>query len=67
MKGGDSMMTGWKTWVATIGAIATGVVRSAQALIADPFDANALYEGLCIILAGFGFVGIGHKIEKLKK
>ena len=60
-------MTGWKTWVATAVAACAGMVKLGTALLADPVDANGVYEGFLMIAAAFGIVGIGHKIEKSAK
>lgn len=60
------MMSGWKTWAATIVAVCAGVTRVCQSLLAEPFDANAFYEGLIALAGALGLVGIGHKIEKNK-
>ena len=60
-------MSGWKTWVAVAVAFAGGVVKLGQSLLAEPLDANGAYEGLLMIVAAFGLLGIGHKIEKAAK
>jgi len=63
MKGGDNM-TGWKTWVAGIGGICSGIGISISGLLSDPLDPQKIYEGILIIAGGLGLIGIGHKIEK---
>ena len=58
-------MSGWKTWVAVIGAVAAGVVLIVKGLLATPMDWASIGEGILAILAAFGIGGIGHKIEKM--
>ena len=58
------MMGGYKTWVAAITSACAGSVQVGNALLADPFDANALYQGCLALALALGLVGIGHKIEK---
>jgi len=60
-------LTGWKTWVAAIGGMAAGVAKMASSAVSDPLDANGVYEGFIIFLAGLAALGIGHKIEKASK
>lgn len=57
-------MTGWKTWVAFALGVVTALGKIFTALLADPFDANGLYQGLLMLAGAIGIVGIGHKIEK---
>jgi len=59
-------MTGWKTWVAAIGLIASGVGMIATGFVADPMDFELIVAGWGSIMAGLALVGIGHKIEKTK-
>ena len=61
------MMHGWKTWVAAIGMIATGVSVLISGVLAEGVDAEKVKEGIMIIFAGLAMVGIGHKIEKNKE
>lgn len=60
-------MTGWKTWTAAIGSIASGIGLIIAGLISDPIDGTKIGEGWTLILAGLALVGIGHKIEKSGK
>lgn len=60
-------MKGWKTWIAGLGAIATGIGEIVAGLISDPFDSQKIVEGFTIISGGFAVIGIGHKIEKSLK
>jgi ABC-type uncharacterized transport system permease subunit len=61
-------MGGWKTWLATIGAIITGLGLIISGLLSDLIDGNKIWEGILVILAAFGIgLGLGHKIEKIKK
>ena len=57
-------MTGWKTWVAAIGSMASGVAMIAQAFIGDVIQMDKVQEGVLLIIAGLALAGIGHKIEK---
>jgi len=55
-------MKGWKTWVAGIGTILTGVGQLAMALSGQgDVDFNS---AITTITAGLAIIGIGHKIEK---
>lgn len=60
-------MTGWKTWAAAIGSIASGVGLIIAGLFADPIDGAKIGEGWTLVLAGLAMIGIGHKIEKASK
>lgn len=61
-------MGGWKTWLATIGAIFTGLAMIIAGFLSDPIDVNKIWEGILVILAAFGIgLGLGHKIEKASK
>jgi len=55
------MMTGWKTWVAGIGMIATGFGLIGKEIAEGTHNYS---EGIQMVLAGLGLIGIGHKIEK---
>ena len=59
-------MTGWKTWSAAIASIASGVAMLASCLASDvPLAQNEhLVDGIGLVVAGLGMIGIGHKIEK---
>jgi hypothetical protein len=57
-------MTGWKTWAAAIGFIASGVGMIATGLATDPINFELIAAGWAAIMAGLALVGIGHKIEK---
>ena len=57
-------MTGWKTWAAGIGSIASGVAMILNAVAQDGFSFDALKEGIGLITFGLGLIGIGHKVEK---
>ena len=54
----NNMMTGWKTWVAGLGAIIYGAVL----IIGGHTE-----QGITLILSGLAALGIGHKIEKASK
>ena len=63
-------MSGWKTWLATLGAVFTGLGMIIAGLLSDPVDVDKIWQGILVILAAFGIgLGLGHKIEKagLKK
>lgn len=58
-------MKGWKTWVAAIGTILTGLGLIAAALTKEGgFSIENLQSGVQTILAGLALIGIGHKLEK---
>ena len=54
----ENGMSGWKTWLAGVGAIVYGVI-----LIVGGHQ----NEGITLILSGLAALGIGHKIEKAGK
>lgn len=60
------MISGWKTLVSVIGIVAGGLVQVCNGLLAEVIDANAVYQGLLIILGAFGIYGVAHKVEKNK-
>ena len=60
------MMRGWKTWVAAIGAAATGVSMIAAGVVAEPVNPDMIWQGVMTISGALAIVGIGHKIEKSK-
>ena len=59
-------MTGWKTWTAAIGLIASGVGMILTGFASDPINFELIAAGWGSIMAGLALVGIGHKIEKGK-
>lgn len=56
------MMTGWKTWAGGAGMILSGLAMVATAVSQGTLD--GIQEGVALIGAGLGTIGIGHKIEK---
>lgn len=61
---GGFNMGGWKTWASAIGFWATGVAVLTNCIVTQ--DYSHLPEAIVAISAGFGAVGLGHKIEKTK-
>jgi len=59
-------MSGFKTWIAVIGGIATGIGMIATGLLSDPIDVALIGKGWVAILAALALLGIGHKIEKTR-
>ena len=57
-------MKGWKTWVAGIGTILTGLGMIAAGVTKEGFSLEAVKGGALTVWAGMGVIGIGHKIEK---
>jgi len=60
-------MEGWKTWVAMLLGVATGIGMVCTGLLSDPMDFNLIGQGLLVIAAALGIGGVGHKIDKLRK
>ena len=58
-------MTGWKTWTAGLASVASGVAMILNSVVSDGFSFDALKEGIGLIVAGLGVIGIGHKVEKI--
>ena len=58
------MMGGWKTWVSAIGLILSGIGMIFAGATADPFNFELIIAGWTSVMAGFGAIGIGSKIEK---
>ena len=60
-------MSGWKTWLATIGAILAGLGLVITGVLSDPIDVAKIWEGILVILAAFGIgLGLGHKLDKIR-
>jgi hypothetical protein len=57
-------ISGYKTYIAGVGMICTGLGMIAAALTADHFFIEALWEGVGVVAAGFGMMGFRHAIEK---
>ncbi len=57
-------ISGYKTYIAGVGMICTGLGMMASALVADHFFIEALWEGVGVIAAGFGMMGFRHALEK---
>ncbi len=60
----EAGMTGWKTKLAGIGMIVTGLGIVISGLVGDSFDFAKVKEGAQLILAGLAVLGLGHKIDK---
>lgn len=57
-------MSGWKSWAAGLGSIASGVAMILNAVATDGFSFDALKEGVGLIVFGLGVLGVAHKVEK---
>ena len=57
-------MSGWKTWVAGGISILSGLILIGKTLIGEPGPEGGFVEGIALIVAGLGLIGIGHKVEK---
>ena len=57
-------MSGWKTYLAGIGGILTGLGMIGAGLQAKPYDFDQIQNGAMAVFASLGVLGIGHKIEK---
>jgi len=57
-------MSGWKSKVASIGAILGGAALVLKGVTADSFDFESIKQGVAAIIAGLGLWGVAHKIEK---
>ncbi len=55
-------MSGWKTWAAGLSGILSGAAMIVMALTGE--GGGSVSEGIALIVAGLGILGIGHKIEK---
>ncbi len=55
------IMSGWKTWAATIGY---GVLEAVKAFFPDYDSMISMFQQS--VLVPLGVIGIGHKIEKRK-
>lgn len=58
------MMKGWKTWIAVLVAFMSALVLIGQGFIADPMDWELIKQGITALIAAFGMLGLGHKLEK---
>jgi hypothetical protein len=59
-------MGGWKTWLAVIGGICTGVGMVIAGLLTEPMDWTLIGKGWAAMLAAWALLGYGHKLEKTK-
>lgn len=59
-------MTGWKTKVAGVGAILTGLGLALAGLAADPVNSTQAIQGVLVVLGGLTALGLGHKVDKLR-
>ena len=60
-------MDGWKTWLAAIGLMLSGLGLMITGFISDPIDWQKITEGWALFMAGLGMIGIGHKIVKARR
>lgn len=58
-----SMMDGYKTYIAAFLMIATGLAQMVG--VAPEIMAYTDPNGWALVVAGFGLLGIGHKLEKM--
>ena len=59
-------MRGWKTWVAAIGTILTGLGMIASGLSKDGgFSFENVQAGILTVTGGLGMIGLGHKMDKI--
>ena len=59
-------LDGYKTYIAGIGVIFTGLAMIADGLATEPVDTQKIYNGILTISAGLAACGIGHKLDKGK-
>lgn len=61
-------MGGWKTWVAAIGTILTGLGMIATALTKEGgLSFENIQAGILTVTGGLGMIGLGHKLDKAAK
>jgi hypothetical protein len=58
-------MGGWKTKLAGVGGILSGLAMVVASIVNSPFDFNNLWQGVLVIVGGLGLLGVGHKLQKL--
>jgi len=61
-------LDGYKTYIAGIGVICTGIAMIATALTPDAMsqiDPQKIYEGLVMVGGGLAAIGLGHKLDKV--
>ena len=60
-------MGGYKTWIAAIGTILTGLGMIGAGLSKEGgFSFENIQGGVQTVLAGLALVGVGHKIDRIK-
>ncbi|MHA2068294.1 MAG: hypothetical protein ACXABY_28360 [Candidatus Thorarchaeota archaeon] len=59
-----AFLDGYKTYIAGVGMICTGIGMVCTALVAEYFDAEAVWEGVTVIAGGFGMMGFRHALTK---
>ena len=59
-----AFIDGYKTYIAGVGMICTGLGMIASALVADHFFIEALWEGVGVVAAGVGMMGFRSALNK---
>ena len=60
-------MGGYKTWIAAIGTILTGLGMISACLTKEGgFSFENIQGGVQTVLAGLALVGVGHKLDRIK-
>ena len=61
-------MTGWKTWLAGLGGIFSGLSMIVAAVVKmdDEPPMPGIQGGVSLIVGGLAAIRIGHKVEKNK-
>ena len=57
-------MSGWKSKVAGVGAMLTGLGMMIVGVLKDTIDMDAIKTGWEMLLGGLAVLGIAHKVEK---
>lgn len=59
-------MGGWKTWLAVIGGMLTGLGMVIAGILTEPIDWNMIGKGWAAMMAAWALLGFAHKVEKTR-
>jgi len=58
-------LDGHKTTISGVGGILAGLAAIVKALAAGEINPSEIWDGVLIVVAGFGVLGLGGKAQKL--
>lgn len=58
-------LNGYKSWIAGIAAILTGLGMIGGTIATKGFDFNSIYQGVLVVIGGLATLGVAGKLQKL--